>query len=284
MVFAHPEGGKLVRVFSDGTFTEILTELTEMHGLATSMLDGEEVIWVADNGTRQCESVPEYQEELFSGRVVAMGLDGCIHREFACPELAAYTDKGWRPTTIAVDAQAGDIWVGDGYGASLVHCFDSQGRVKLTLDGSETGVDFASPHGIHIRHSAGGQDLYVADRGNKRLVVFGLDGTFRRVVGTGSLTSPSSIADLNGTLLVTELNGALAVFEGDCFTGHIGASPKDIAGDAWPNRRNVHGNVIRADLTDGVFNSPHGITVDGETILLTEWLIGGRVTRLSPVE
>lgn len=282
-VFAHPEGGKLVRVFTDGTFTEIPTKLTEMHGLTTSMLDGEEVIWVADNGTRYCESVPEYHEELLSGRVVALGLDGSIRQEVTCPDLSAYAVTGWHPTTIAVDPATGDIWVGDGYGASLVHRFDKHGQLRITLDGGATGVAFASPHGIHIRRRAGNQELYVADRGNKRLVVFGLDGTFRRVVGEGSLTSPSSIADLDGMLLVTELNGALAVFDGDTFSGHIGASNRDMKDDAWPNRRNVHGNVISEDLTDGVFNSPHGITVDGETILLTEWLIGGRVTRLSPV-
>lgn len=115
-------------------------------------------------------------------------------------------------------------------------------------------------------------------------MVFGLDGTFRRIVGEGHLTSPSSIADLNGTLLVTELSGALAVFDGDNFTGHVGASNRTIKGDDWPNQRDVHGNAVRQDVRDGVFNSPHGITVSGEQILLTEWMIGGRVTRLSPVE
>ncbi|MHA7306070.1 NHL repeat-containing protein [Arthrobacter sp. TMN-49] len=283
VVFAHPEGRALVRVFTDGTFSEISTELTEMHSLLAGVLDGEEVIWAADNGTRYCESAPEYDEELFAGRVVALGVDGAIRQELFCPDLPVYKDSGWRPTTIAVDAVTGDIWVGDGYGASLVHCFTRAGQLRLTLDGTETGVAFASPHGIHIRRSAGARELYVADRSNKRLVVFGLDGTFRRIVGEGHLTSPSSIADLDGTLLVTELSGAVAVFAGDNFIGHVGASQRDTNQDAWPNRRDSRGSVVRKDVRDGVFNSPHGITVSGEQILVTEWMIGGRVTRLSPV-
>lgn len=114
VVFAHPEGSKLVRVFTEGTVTEIPTELTEMHGLAASLLDGEEVIWVADNGSRYCESMPEYHEELFIGRVVALGLDGSIRQKPPCPDLPVYKAQGWRPTTIAVDEERGDIWVGDG--------------------------------------------------------------------------------------------------------------------------------------------------------------------------
>ena len=284
VVFAHPEGGSLVRVFPDGKSTEIPTELTEMHGLVSVHLNGEEVIWVADNGSRYCESMPEYHEELSSGRVVALGLDGSIRQELACPDLPVYKAQGWRPTSIAVEKGSGDIWVGDGYGASLVHCFESSGQLRLTLDGTETGTAFSSPHGIHIRRSPGTQELYIADRNNKRLAVYGLDGTFLRIVGNGYLTSPSSIADLNGTLLVTELSGALAVFDGDNFTGHVGASNRDMGGDAWPNQRDVHGNAIRKNVKDGVFNSPHGITVSGNQILLTEWMIGGRVTRLRPVE
>lgn len=283
VVFAHPEGGKLVRVFPDGEATEILTELTEMHGLATSVLDGEEVIWVADNGTRYCQGVPEYHEELFPGRVVALGLDGTIHQELRCPELPVYKAQGWSPTTVAIDAETGRIWVGDGYGASLVHCFEPDGQLRLTLDGNETGTAFSSPHGIHLRRSGSTQELYVADRSNKRLVVFGLDGTYLRTVGEGNLSSPSSITDLNGMLLVTELAGALAVFDGDTFVGHVGASHREVTEDAWPNQRDVHGNAIRTNVSDGLFNSPHGITASGGQILLTEWMIGGRVTRLSPV-
>ena len=283
VVFAHPEGGKLVRVFPDGETTEIATELTEMHGIATSLLNGEEVLWVADNGTRYCESLPEYHEELFSGRVVALGLDGTIRQELHCPELPVYKVSGWRPTTVDIDADTGNIWVGDGYGASLVHCFEPDGQLRLTLDGTESGTAFSSPHGIHLRRNGDVQELYVADRSNKRLVVFGLDGSFLRTVGEGYLSSPSSITDLNGTLLVTELAGALAVFDGDTFVGHAGASNRAVTEDAWPNQRDAHGNAIGKNVTDGVFNSPHGITVSGSQILLTEWMIGGRVTRLSPV-
>lgn len=282
VVFAHPEGHRLVRVFPNGQAQEINTELTEMHAIVAAPLEGQEVLWVADNGTRYCHGTPDYQEQLNVGRVVALDLAGSIRQEINCPDLPAYAENRWRPTTVAVDGPTGHIWVGDGYGASLVHCFDAAGQLRFTLDGTAAGKHFASPHGILIKLGKGERELYVADRGNRRLVVFGLDGGFRRVVGAGHLSSPSSLAELDGTLLVTELAGALAVFDGDDFRGHVGESGRDIGGDAWPNQRDGDGNVARVPSPPGVLNSPHGIAVHNGRILLTEWMVGGRFTRLSP--
>jgi hypothetical protein len=45
------------------------------------------------------------------------------------------------------------------------------------------------------------------------------------------------------------------------------------------------GNTVRVtDLGPGVFNSPHGLAADASgTLYVPEWLIGGRLVRLSPV-
>lgn len=282
VVFAHPEGHRLVRVLPGGEAQEIHTELTEMHAIVAAPLAGREALWVADNGSRYCHGTPDYHEELNVGRVAALDMEGSIRQEIHCPDLPAYAENRWRPTTVAVDGQTGDIWVGDGYGASLVHCFDAAGQLRFTLDGTEAGKHFASPHGVHIRLGGGEREVYVADRGNRRIVVYGLDGAFRRVVGVGHLSSPSSLAELDGTLLVTELSGALAMFDGDDFRGHAGQSGRDTADEAWPNQRGYDGTVTTVSAPPGVFNSPHGIAVQDGHILLTEWMVGGRFTRLSP--
>lgn len=147
VVFAHPEGHRLVRVLPGGEAQEIHTELTEMHAIVAAPLAGREALWVADNGSRYCHGAPDYDEELNVGRVAALDMEGSIRQEIHCPDLPAYAENRWRPTTVAVDGQTGDIWVGDGYGASLVHCFDAAGHLRFTLDGTEAGKHFASPHG-----------------------------------------------------------------------------------------------------------------------------------------
>ena len=222
VVFAHPEGGSLVRVFQEGNNRN-------SHGTDGNARSCRECARRRRGrvGCRQRDTLlrkpPEYHEELFPAGWWPWALTEPYARNLIVRNTRLQ-GSGWRPT-VAIDAATGNIWVGDGYGASLVHCFEPDGQLRLTLDGSETGTAFSSPHGIHLRRNGSTQELYVADRSNKRLVVFGLDGSFLRTVGEGKLTSPSSITDLNGMLLVTELAGALAVFDGDTFVGHAGTKP-----------------------------------------------------------
>lgn len=280
IVFAHPEGHRLVRVFPSGASGEIETPLTEMHSIVPAQEADSEVLWVADNGHRYSEDVPEYGEEKRDGRVVALGLDGGIRRELHCPQLPEYESVSWSPTSVSVDSSRGDVWVADGYGKSLVHRFDNEGRRVLTIDGQDSGKRLSYPHGLFIRHSMGEPELYIADRANKRLVVYTLDGQFRRAVGEGVLDSPSSMAELDGNLLVTELFGSLAQFHGERYIGHIGQNNRGHQEDAWPNVRRTDGSIGRPETLQGVFNSPHGIAAESGEVFITEWMIGGRITRL----
>jgi hypothetical protein len=43
------------------------------------------------------------------------------------------------------------------------------------------------------------------------------------------------------------------------------------------------GQTVAPRIVDGTFNSPRGVTAHGDTIYLTEWMIGGRVVRLQPI-
>jgi hypothetical protein len=110
----------------------------------------------------------------------------------------------------------------------------------------------------HPRHRSVGTEkvLYVADRSNARIVVFSLDGEYLRTLGAGVVNSPSSRVDFHGHLMVTELFGALAVFDGDDYVGHIGASGRDHADADWPNRTDESGQTVAPHVVDGTFNSP----------------------------
>ena len=44
------------------------------------------------------------------------------------------------------------------------------------------------------------------------------------------------------------------------------------------------GATVRPTLTDGVFNTPHGIATDGDgNVYVSEWVIGGRLIKLERV-
>lgn len=275
---AHPQGHDLIRIEPSGSSRRIRTELTEMHSIAAVAKNDSFVLWVADNGHRFVHGAPEYGEHKSKGRLVKLDLDGTIVQELTDPALGG----AWSPTSVAVDAATGDIWVADGYGQSLVHRFGADGTLLSTLDGAQSGTTFDCPHGIFLREVDADRQLYVADRSNHRIVVYSLDGEFLRTFGADVLDSPSSLTEYRGFLLVTELFGSVAAFDGDDYTGHLGSSPRSNDEPQWPNTLDSDGDTVAPEITDGTFNSPHGITVHQGSIYLTEWMIGGRVVKLSP--
>lgn len=245
---AHPEGHELLVIDPSGRVESLQTSLTEMHSIVTCERDGREVIAVADPGHRFVEDPADpsaYADHFAPGRAALLNRDGSVLLELECPPLPDYATEQWRPTSIAVDDSrytgTGEIWVADGYGASLLHRFDASGRHLATMDGSETGTAFACPHGI----------------------------------------LPSSLVLVGDRLYVTELFGGVVRFDGGALTGVLERGrPRSNEDEAWPNRRTpsgLDGPVVGPEF----FNSPHGITADDEWLYVTEWFIGGRLSRLS---
>ena len=68
----------------------------------------------------------------------------------------------------------------------------------------------------------------------------------------------------------------------DDLVEHVGADPQAPERDGWPNARDADGNLVRPRLEPGKFNSPHTLAADGDcNLYVTEWLLGGRLTKLS---
>jgi len=287
VLFARPDRATLALFDARGRMrAQVETDLTEMHKM-TVVGEGGTAVWVADNGHKYLPHQPRYRDFVRPGRVVLIGIDdGTIEAEISTPEHEAYVRDAWSPCAVAVDEQrfggSGEIWVADGYGKSLLHRFSSDGALLATLDGSESGQVFDTPHDVVIDRRRATPELYVADRTNRRVVVFGLGGDYLRDVGAGVLTSPSGIATSGELLIVTELEGSIAIFDGDDnFVARLAESCRQES-EAWPNALDDLGNTVRPpDLQAGHFNSPHGVATDvAGDIYVTEWLIGGRLVRL----
>jgi sugar lactone lactonase YvrE len=286
LVTGRPDGGALTVRHPSGTVVhEIPLPLNETHCIRSAGEDLAAGFWVTDNGHRYVPEGSGYGEIVTGGRVVHVLPDATLAAELRQPEIEAYAAAGWMPTALAIDTTNSNIWVADGYSQSLLHAFTPTGELITTLDGSSSGTAFLTPHALLIDARNQNGDIYIADRGNRRIVVLDRHGSYLRTVGAGTLTSPSGLALAGDLLVVAELFGAVAVFDRDdvCIARIGRGTEVDQERPGWPNLE-ADGVVSRPPLVDGDFNSPHGVaTADDGTIYITEWLVGGRLVELSPV-
>ena len=303
--------GQLVAFDRNGHFSRsVRPGLTEGHGITLVREGDDEFLWVSDpgfvfevgldHGDAQWEDVFGKGVHVDSRRprVVKMNLGGEILLELPLPRREPDSPPGmmgdYCPCGTAVDEErlggTGDIWVTDGYGASLVHRFDKQGKHRLTLTGEEGNRRFLCPHAVFIDRRGGKTpELYIADRENKCIQVYDLDGHYLRVVGEPFLNSPSGFATSGEMLVVAELYSRLAVLDAeDNFVGYVGAGDVAAASNSWPERPgwpntlSADARAVRAHLPSPFeFNSPHSLATDADgTLYVSEWMIGGRYTTL----
>ncbi len=129
-----------------------------------------------------------------------------------------------RPTDVAWDSN-GNIYVADGYGNSRVAKYDRNGKWIKNWGSTGTGDgQFRVVHGIQIDAA---NNVYVADRDNRRIQVFDTEGTFKtqfRNVGSPwaicispgatqylyvSNSNPPNNLDYDGEILKMTLDGRI---------------------------------------------------------------------------
>jgi hypothetical protein len=276
VVVAHPGESTLLFYGGEGMPTKGITldGLLEPHGFCVVA----EGLWIGDVGCKRRVHGRVFETERTTGRVVLVDDDGRLLRELADPL------SGWSPTGVADVEETGDVWIADGYGESLVHRFDAGGRHVLTLTGEEGAGRFECPHGVVVDRRRGQPELYISDRANGRIQVYDVEGRFRRVVGQGIVVTPTDMAVVGGELALTDFTRARVTLLDldDQLVEHIGENPDAARREGWPNARDASGDLVRPPLEPGKFNSPHTLTADaGGNLYVTEWLLGGRLTKLA---
>lgn len=271
---AEAGAGHLV-ILHDGRTRRVPFLGTEMHGLA---VDEHGATWIADTGYKPERTADgRYEGDPVPGRVLRLTAGGEISAELVGP-------ASWRPCDVALSGFGGEdprIWVADGYGDSIVSCYSLAGELHWMSRGADTGMPFRQPHALIVDDRSTPATLLIADRLNRRIVRLTLDGAFLSSFGDTALTSPSGFAIDGERLLVTELDGRVVAFgRDDGFLGGIGTPLRRVP-PAWPNV--LREGALERPTSPGLFRAPHGIaaTADGH-VLITEWLIGGRITRLVP--
>lgn len=181
------------------------------------------------------------------------------------------TRPTYRPTNLAI-APNGDIYVGDGYGSSYINQYNSKGDYIRTFGGlgKEAG-QLATPHGIWIDTRSSQPTVMVADRTNKRIQNFSLDG--KHIGFVNGVKSPCHFHIRGEIVVVPDLVSRVTLLDKDNkVISHLG--------DGGDGARAVR-EKDRDAFTPGKFICPHGACFDPDgNIFVVEFVEVGRVTKL----
>jgi DNA-binding beta-propeller fold protein YncE len=164
-VFEFDRNGNFVKEFGKGSYG---------YGFAHAVrVDKDDNVWTVDEGSNVIlKYAPDGRLLMVLGK-----RPDAIDQLTRMPGVAPYSGANrpysfHRPTDITWDPQ-GNIFVTDGYTDSRVVKYDRNGRFIKSVGTRGNGVNqFSTPHGV----SADAQgNVYVADRGNSRIVVLDND-------------------------------------------------------------------------------------------------------------
>lgn len=184
--------------------------------------------------------------------------------------------KKYSPTNLGI-APNGDIYVGDGYGSSYVNQYDKKGKFIRTIGapGKEAG-QMLCPHGLYIDTRGKDPILTVADRTNKRLQHFTLDG--QHISFGSGVSSPCHFNMRKGKVVIPDLDARVTLLnEKNEVIVQLG-EPDD------PKAARTLRTKDRSEFVPGKFICPHGACFDhAGNIFVVEWVEVGRVTKLRKV-
>ena len=164
--------------------------------------------------------------------------------------------------------------LGDGYGSSFIHRYNRHGDWQQTFGGRGTEAGKVNtPHGLWVDTRLSEPLLAVADRGNRRIQYFTLDGKPAYFV-TNGMRQPCHFSLRDGEMLVPDLDSVLTILdEKNNVVLHLG--------DGFPSGLR---NKPRSAFLPGKFIHPHdAMFLTNGDILVAEWVPIGRVTLLRKV-
>ena len=178
----------------------------------------------------------------------------------------------------------GGFFLADGYGSHRIHRYDKDGKwLSMIGEPGKGDAQFNTPHGLWIDTRPGKEpSLVVADRANKRLQWFTLDGKHLKTLDGFIL--PANIDQRGDVLLVPDLSARVTLLgKDDKVIAHLGEDPawrEQVLKDKMAMRREDKGE----SWVSGKFLHPHDACFDNDgNIFVAEWVNTGRITRLRKV-
>ena len=246
-------------------------------------IDSNDDIWVADKGSDVVvEFDPGGRVKMVFGRKQEASDEGTGPLKHPNPPLPP-TDGMFRQVTDMAWDAAGNTFISDGYINSRVAKFDKNGDwVKSFGEPGSGPGHFNTPHSIAVDAKG---NVYVADRGNRRIQVFDGDGKFLRQI-TIDVPVPADARPAIGNM-PTATTGTMA--PGAPWAICITPGPSQVlyASDAFPGRiykLSLDGKVLgwlgKSGKQLGEFGWIHELACPSENEVYAAELLNWRVQKL----
>jgi hypothetical protein len=218
-----------------------------------------------------------YLCDFAKNKVVKTNLGGEAVWTLTAPmHTGLYNNPGeFKPTNVAV-APNNDLYIADGYGKSWIHhyrCTSPSAPPEHVCSWGGLGKERGQvncPHGLMVDTRGKEPALVIADRSNRRLQYFSLDGKHIGFV-TDELRSPCHFHTRGEVLLIPDLDARVTLFDkNNKLIAHLGD------GENFGLR-----DKPREQFVAGKFIAPHSAIFDhAGNIFVVEWVEVGRVTKL----
>lgn len=172
---------QLLEFNADGKFVREIGHNLYAWSFAHSVrIDKDDNIWVADKGSDMVIKFdPEGRVVMVFGRKLEASDEGTEPLKHPKPPLPPVDGLFRQVTDMAWDS-AGNTYISDGYVNSRVAKVDKNGNwIKSWGEPGDQPGQFNTPHSIAVDAQ---NNVYVADRGNRRIQVFDGDGKFLRQI------------------------------------------------------------------------------------------------------
>jgi hypothetical protein len=171
---------QLLEFTADGKFVgEIGKNLYAWSYAHAVKVDKDDNIWAVDKGSDMIVKFnPQGRVTMVFGRKKEAS-DEAAPWTHVNPPRPAVNGQFRQPTDVTWDAD-GNIFISDGYINSRVAKFDKNGHwVKQWGNAGSRPGEFNTPHSIATDNAG---NIYVADRGNRRIQIFDTSGTYLREI------------------------------------------------------------------------------------------------------
>jgi DNA-binding beta-propeller fold protein YncE len=285
---------QLLEFDANGNFVrEIGRNLYAWSFAHTVRVDREDNIWIADKGSDMVVKFnPQGRPVMMLGRKPEASDEGAHPLEHPDPPLPAVDGLFRQVTDVTWDPQ-GNIYVSDGYINSRVAKYDKDGNWLMQWgDRGQYSGTTAPPAGRmfqpHTIASDAQGNIYVGDRGNRRIQVFNGNGQFLRMFSIDVTAPPGAkpvIGNMPNPNVVnkTQLPGAPWAL---CITP--GPNQVLYSSDAFPGRiykltldGRLLGQIGEGGRAPGKFAWIHEIACPSENNLYVGELLSWRVSKLT---
>ncbi len=275
-IFVFDPDGKFVKTLGGGihrtTNPKTKAEQCSGHGIDFRTEGGEEFIYLSPNN-----SDLNFAKITKGGEVVWKKDRKALEED---SDVFADQKTKFRPTNMSFRPDGG-YYLGDGYGSHYLFEYDKNDKFVRAIGGKGTGDgQFTTPHGQWLDDRDGTPKLVVADRANKRLQWFDMDGNHLKTLD--GFLFPADIDIQGDVMLVPDLHARITLLDKD--NKVITQLGDDEAWRAQALDKKIGMRGKRELWQPGRFVHPHDACFDQDgNIFVAEWVVTGRVSKLQKV-